>query len=123
VRPARDELSDVLLQCDFLIFPSLDDGMANGLLEAMACARPVICSPVFDDVVRHGVEGLVAPALDPQAWIAACEALWGNAEYRRSLGQAARERVARDFTLDAERRRWLKLYAEILAVDSIGDDR
>jgi len=115
VRPhGRGELVRLLHRCDFLVFPSLDDGMANGLLEAMACGRPVICSPLFDDVVREGVEGHLVSPLDPDAWVLACEALWWDPERRRTLGLAARERVRRDFSLAVERAAWLDLYATIL---------
>ncbi len=110
----RRELSRALDACDFLLFPSLDDGMANALLEAMARGRPVIASPLFDDVVRDGVEGLLVPPLEPAAWVAACEALWADPARRQALGLAARERVRAEFTAAAERDAWLRLYAAVL---------
>lgn len=116
VAPPRDrrELGGFLRACDFLVFPSLDDGMANGLLEAMACGRPVVCSTLFDDMVRDGLEGRLVSPLNPDAWIAACEALWQDPEGRRALGIAAQERVGRDFSPAAERAAWLALYATTL---------
>ncbi len=116
VAPLQDRRAAgrLIRACDFLVFPSLDDGMANGLLEAMACGRPVICSPLFDDVVRDGIEGRLVSPLDPDAWIAACEALWQDPEGRKALGIAAQERVRRNFSPAAERAAWLALYATAL---------
>ena len=115
VRRARDlaELYTLINLCDWLIFPSLDDGMANGLLEAMACGRPVICSPIFSDVVRDWKDGIVLSPLNPSAYVSACEMLWKNPEQYRKLGQSARQRIEQDFSVVKETKAWIDLYSEV----------
>lgn len=115
IKPARKrtELYTLIGLCDWLVFPSLDDGMANGLLEAMACERPVICSSVFSDVVRHWQDGILVSPFNPSAYVSTCEMLWKNPELRRRLGESARQRVKQKFSVDRESEAWVKLYNEI----------
>ena len=61
-----DEPKDVarhLRLCDVVLLPSVWDGMPNALLEAMACARPVLASDSggIPEVIEHGVSGLMLP--------------------------------------------------------------
>jgi glycosyltransferase involved in cell wall biosynthesis len=101
---------------DVVVFPSLWDGMPNALLEAMACARPVVASAVGGaiDVIEPGVSGvLVAPSrLDEFAatTLAVADGAYGEP---RALGAAARARVLRDFTVPAERDRILAVYRSL----------
>lgn len=97
-------------RCDVCLFPSLDDGMANGLLEAMERGRPVIASTVFADVIRHGRDGLLASPLRPDAFVAACDRLLDDAALRAQLGVAARARVESMFDAARERDAWLDVY-------------
>ena len=117
VRRARNraELFLLISLCDWLIFPSLDDGMANGLLETMACGCPVLCSPVFADVVRNWQDGIIASPLNPSEYVSICEMLWKNQEMRRKMGESARQRIEKDFNISIEHSTWIDLYNEIIA--------
>lgn len=115
IRRARDwaELYTLISLCDWLVFPSLDDGMANGLLEAMACVRPVVCSPVFSDVVRNWQDGIIASPLNPSTYVSICEMLWKSPEVRRNLGESAQQRVEQNFSAARESKAWVNLYSKI----------
>jgi glycosyltransferase involved in cell wall biosynthesis len=54
---------------DVLCLPSLNEGMPNVALEAMACGLPVVASRVggVPEVVREGVNGFMVPPSDPDA--------------------------------------------------------
>jgi glycosyltransferase involved in cell wall biosynthesis len=69
--------------------------LGQTLLEAMACARPVICTEVasMPEVVVHGENGLVVPPGDPRALGAAIATLRGDPVGADAMGRAGRERV------------------------------
>ncbi|HTO11582.1 MAG TPA: glycosyltransferase [Candidatus Binatia bacterium] len=99
-------LAGLYAAMDLCVFPSLWDGMPNAALEAMAAARPVVASAVggLPEIIEHGVSGfLVAPpALEDFAG-EALAVLARPAAERARVGAAARARVMRDFTVEAER--------------------
>lgn len=98
---------------DVFAHPSLRDGLPNALLEAMACARPVVAADAggIPDVVAHGAQGLLVGPGDADALTAALSTLLDDQRRAAALGQAAREIVARDFTPEREIERYLALYA------------
>ncbi len=63
------ELADHLREADIFILPSLEDGLALTVVEALACGLPVITTPNTgaSDLIQSGVNGEVVPIRDPQA--------------------------------------------------------
>jgi glycosyltransferase involved in cell wall biosynthesis len=102
---------------DVFAFPSLWDGMPNALLEAMASARPVIAGAAGGcaEVVRDGETGVLVPVerLGDLAHetVALCRR---PALDLARLGSAARELVAREFTIEAEREAILGVYRSLV---------
>ena len=89
---------------DVFVHPSLRDGMPNALLEAMACERAVVATPVGGilDVVKDSETGLIVPANDPQALSNAILTLLEDQPLRSRLSKSARELTQREFTLQKE---------------------
>ena len=100
--------------CDVVLLPSLWDGLPNTLLEAMACARPVLASAVGGmlDVVTDGTDGILLPR-DDDAWVGALCRLLADADLRARLGQAARKTVEARFTVRQEREGWSEVYGSL----------
>lgn len=97
---------------DLFALSSRTEQMPISLLEAMACAKPVVSTAV-GDVARMVAEenrAYVTPAGDPSAFAAALEQLGRSAELRRDLGEANRARTEADFDqramVDTYRRLW-----------------
>lgn len=63
---------------DLLLFPSIEDGFAFVVAEAMACGLPVVttCNTGASDLIRHGENGEVVPIRDPQALAQAALKWW-----------------------------------------------
>lgn len=76
VRRAADdwELRAAYAACDAVAQPSLHDGMPNVVLEAQACGRLVIGTPVggIADAITHGISGLLCTS--DAEWQAALDA-------------------------------------------------
>jgi len=93
------------------------EGLPKALLEAAACARPIVATdvPGCREVVRPGETGILVPAHDTAALAEAIKALAGDAAERRRLGQAGRALVERAFAEEVVARETLDIYRALLA--------
>lgn len=66
---SREELVRRYQSASFFVLPSLDEGMSNVLLEAMACGLPVAATAIDANtpLVRDGVNGFLFPPGDRAA--------------------------------------------------------
>lgn len=101
---------------DLLVLPTHREGFGNVLLEANSMELPVVASRVTGcvDAVVDGVTGLLFPVRDAAALADAILKLVRDPQLRRSMGQAGRERVLRDFRSEVIWKGMLRLYHEEL---------
>lgn len=111
----RQEILEVFGSADVFVFPSLAEGSANVVFEAMACGLPVVTTPESGSVITHGHDGLIVPAGDPAALAAAITTLCESAELRGRLGRAARATILRSYTSNHYRSRLAAVFAALLA--------
>jgi len=97
---------------DVFAHPSLRDGMPNALLEAMACGKAVIATPVGGalDVIEDGKNGMLVNVNDAGDLAEKIIATLKNPEKQAALGIHARETAAARFALDNELQANLQLY-------------
>jgi glycosyltransferase involved in cell wall biosynthesis len=100
--------------------PSRREGYGVVAREALAHGRPVVASAVggLVDAVEDGVTGLLVPPGDVAALRAALERLVGDAQLRRRLGEAGRERARAELSWDAATQATLRAYRESLRGDA-----
>jgi len=93
----RAELERLLAGAAVVAVPSRREGFGLVAAEAMAYGKPVVASAVGGllDLVVDGGTGLLVPPGHVPALRAALERLLADAELRRRLGAAARERARR----------------------------
>jgi glycosyltransferase involved in cell wall biosynthesis len=102
---------------DLALCPSYQESLPRALLEAMACALPIVASDVdgIPELVRDGREArLVAPG-DPAALAAAIRELLADPSRAAALGSAARKRVESEFPLARSTERFEALFDDLLA--------
>lgn len=112
----RSDIESLLPALDIALLASSTEGMSNAILEAMACALPVVATAVGGNLqlVQDRVSGLLVPAADPASLAAAMLELAGSPALRRTMGEAARARIEREFSLDAMASSYDRLYRRLL---------
>ena len=112
----RGDIAEVMRGLDMFVLPSLGEGIANTILEAMACGLAVVATDVGGnpELVQHGVNGLLVPAADPQALAEAIVKLADDADLRRAMGQAGRQMAEQRFSLETMVARYQRLYSSLL---------
>lgn len=93
-----------IAECDIGIMPLIDAEWERGkcgykLIQYMACALPVIASPVGANIqiVRNGENGFLADT--SQAWESALQQLLESPSLRASMGQAGRYRAEKRYCI------------------------
>jgi glycosyltransferase involved in cell wall biosynthesis len=114
------EVQDVpglLRRAGVFVLPSLSEGLALTVLEAMACGLPVVATQVggTPEAVLEGETGLLVPAEDPRALADALLRVHRDATLARTLGTAGRARAHAHFDARVMVRRYESLYSEVLA--------
>ena len=95
---------------------SISEGFPYTVVEAMACARTVVCTDVGGVKEAVGACGLVVPPRDSAAFASACLRLLRDHALRASLATAARERILEHFTLDHSLEAYSRLYDHLTGV-------
>jgi glycosyltransferase involved in cell wall biosynthesis len=97
----RHDVPALLAAADAFILASLWEGLPLVLLEAMATGLPSVVTPVGENpkVIESGKSGLVVPVADAHALAEALCRLLREPMLRERMGQAARQRFERHFSL------------------------
>ncbi len=115
-----DHLQDVLAAGDIYVLPATARSEALGIavLEGMAAGLPVVSTELGTGtswVNQAGVTGRVVPPRDPAALANAIRALVDDEPTRQAMGEAARERVRRNFTAAQMIEHVERIYGEVSA--------
>jgi glycosyltransferase involved in cell wall biosynthesis len=97
--PRHHLLQQEYASADVFVLPSLAEGSAESVYEALASGIPVITTCAAGSVVRDQIEGRIVPERDSTALAMAIEQLIENRQSRTTMAAAARER-ARGYTLE-----------------------
>ena len=97
VMPLED-LVPYLQNSSVFVFPSLVEGSARVIQEAMACGLPVITTPNSGSFIKDGEDGYIVPIRDVDALAERLLELYNHPERRAAMGIAARRTASREFT-------------------------
>lgn len=95
--------------------PSYREGLPKSLLEAAACALPIVTTdvPGCREAVRHGETGLLVQAGKPAHLAVALRQLIEDPAERRRMGEAGRVLVKESLSIDTVVSQTLAVYAEL----------
>jgi glycosyltransferase involved in cell wall biosynthesis len=115
------EVHHLFRQADVFVYPSLHEGSALAIYEALASGLPVVTTFNSGSVVRDGVDGYIVPIRNAEAIREKLLLLHSQSPLRRTMGWHARER-AQAFTWDAYRYRMSEFLSGALAGRDITAD-
>jgi glycosyltransferase involved in cell wall biosynthesis len=98
--PAREDVREVIADCDCIVLPSYTEGMPRSLLEGAAMGKPLIATdvPGCREVVEDGVNGFLARARDTSSLAdKMAKMLTISPDERRLMGDKARDKMVRKF--------------------------
>lgn len=89
------DAAPILNTSDILIRPSLTEGRALAVLEAMSSGMSVVISDIAAnrELVRHNETGILVPLDEPDAWAEELAGLMRDPDRRVGIGAAARSDV------------------------------
>jgi glycosyltransferase involved in cell wall biosynthesis len=113
----RPDVLSVHKAFDIFVMSSVTEGLGTSLLDAMACAKPVVATTAggIPEVVADGETGLLVPPRDHHALAEALVRLLNDAALRQRLGRAGLARVREHFTAERMVRETLAVYARVTA--------
>jgi glycosyltransferase involved in cell wall biosynthesis len=120
----RSDAPDVLAALDVAISSSAFEGSPLAVMEYMESARPIVATRVggVPDLIEDGVHGLLVEPGDAEALAAATRRMLADPEAARRMGEAARERRRREFTVEVMVRRFEALYERLAAGEGLPQD-
>ncbi len=111
----RNDVPLVLAALDVFALASLWEGVPFSILEAMAAGKPVVATAVngVAEVVEHGRTGFLAPPQDVKQLAAHIATLLKDPPRARVMGDAARQRIEEDLSIERAMARYSALYQEL----------
>lgn len=111
------DMPALLASADVVVLPSYREGLPKTLIEAAACALPLITTdvPGCREVVSHEADGLLAPVREWKPLAEAMARMDDDPALRKRLGLAAREKALALFDETIVISRTIAVYEELLA--------
>ena len=109
-----DEVTSRYQQAGVVVLPSFSEGVPVVLMEALACARPVVATCVggVPELIEHNTRGLLVTPSDADALADALQRVLQDPEWASRLAQAGAEFVWREFDLEVSARRLAELFGQ-----------
>ncbi len=98
----QPEVYKWICKAEFVIMPSLSEGLPLSVLEAFAAGRAVVASDIEGnlEIVEHGISGLVFPVGDENELAHCALKLFADKAFSQQLGANAHEVFIKNFAFD-----------------------
>ena len=116
----REDMAEVWRGCHIAVLPTYyKEGLPRSLLEAAACARPLVATgvPGCREVLKDGVNGLSVSPRDARNLADAIGKLAQDSSLRRRMGEAGRSIVEKEFSDEIVTGKILELYEHMSATE------
>jgi glycosyltransferase involved in cell wall biosynthesis len=112
----RNDLLDYYRKCAVFVAPTLYENLPIRVLEAMACAKPVVATNVcaIPEAITSQQNGILVPPRSVEALSEAISDLLGDPELRAHIGRRARQTVLERFDWTINSGKIVAVYEEAL---------
>jgi glycosyltransferase involved in cell wall biosynthesis len=109
----RTDVTELICAADIFVIPSLNEGLPIALLEAMACAKPIIATKVgaIPEVITHTKNGWLIEPENSHAILNALTDATSNPDHAQVYAQRACSDFTQRFSQNAMGRKYLEIYA------------
>src|SRR4051794_25325046 len=113
----RTDVLGCMKAFDLFVMSSVTEGLGTSLLDAMACARPIVATTAggIPEIVDENVTGLLVPPRDAQALAAAIVRALRDQPLRERIGRAGFDRVRHRFTVERMVEQTAAVYERVVA--------
>lgn len=112
----RSDVPRITNSFDIAVSASRSEGFSNSIGEAMACGIPCVATDTGDSAYIIGNAGLIVPPANPKLLSGALKELVRmDGDCRRSIGEAARARIVRKFSVSRVVEEYYALYKTLLS--------
>ena len=114
----REHMEELLGSVNVVVLPSYyREGTPRILVEAASCGLPLVATdaPGCREIVRHGLNGLLVPAKDPQALAEAIKTLLRDEQLCATMGGRSRQIACDEFSEESVIERTLTVYEQAIA--------
>ncbi len=117
----RTDSEALMTQFDIFCLPSLSEGLSSAILAAMASRLPVVSTSVggIPELVLDGVTGFLVPPRDSARLAVTLAKLLEDSDLRRKMGQAGRQRIEQQFTVQQKLDATENSYRQLLLAKGI----
>jgi glycosyltransferase involved in cell wall biosynthesis len=112
----RNDLDDLMACFDIFVHPALAEGLGVATLKAAAAGVPVVGFKAggLPEAIVDGETGLLVPPEDVLALQDAIETLIKSDDVRQRMGNAGRDRMQNEFSIDTMADKHVALYESVL---------
>jgi len=112
----RNDVADIMQTLDLFVLPSINEGISNTILEAMATSLPVIATNVGGnpELVINNQTGYLVPKQNPIAMAEACKHYLDNHNLLACHGKAGRAKCESTFSLNRMVADYINIYDGLL---------
>jgi glycosyltransferase involved in cell wall biosynthesis len=114
----HDDLSRALAYsaADAFVAPSMEENLANTVIEAMACGTPCVAFEIggMPDIIKHHQNGYLAKPFDTGDLARGIIWIMEDKEHYLQLSAQSRKIVEREFSEEIQAQRFSALYEDII---------
>lgn len=113
-----EDLTSLYRAADVFVLSSHLEGLCTSILDAMSAGVPVVATRTggVPEAVEHEMTGLLVPPRQPAELARALARVLRDPTLRSTLAQAARQKVAREFSAEAMIEGTLNVYRKVLRI-------